>query len=77
VEALPLKMMVMALPGDGERLLQLGTDVGLPADELIMKFALSLRNMEEPAELTALTLTCACDDVIFAGMFQVAEVAGG
>ena len=77
VEALPLKMMVMALAGDGERLLQLGTDVGLPADELIVKFGLSLKNIEEPAELTALTRTCACDDVMFAGMFQVVEVAGG
>ena len=40
VEALPLKLMVTALAGDGERLLQLGTAVGLPAVELMVKGAL-------------------------------------
>jgi len=40
VEAVPLKVMVTALAGDGERLLQFGIDVGLPADELIVKFGL-------------------------------------
>ena len=41
VEAAPLKVMVTALAGDGERLLQLGTDVGVPVvGELMVKFGL-------------------------------------
>ena len=78
VEAVPLKVMVTALAGDGERLLQVGIDMGLLADELMVKlFALIPQSIEEPTEFTALTRTRVCVDTIVAGMLQDADVAGG
>jgi hypothetical protein len=77
VEAVPLKVMVTALAGDGERLLQVGTDVGLPADELIVNAGLTLAATCTALELNALRRTIACVEAMFGGIAQDTEVLGG
>jgi len=77
VEAVPLKVMVTALAGDGERLLQLGIDVGVPADELILNEGLTLAAIWTALELNALRRTIACVEAMLGGIAQDTEVLGG
>jgi hypothetical protein len=77
VEAVPLKVMVTALAGDGERLLQVGIDVGLPADELIVNAGLTVAATWTALELYALRRTIACVEAMLAGIAQEADLLGG
>ena len=75
-EPLPLKLTVTALAGDGARLSQVGTAVGLPAEELMVKSLVLLpQNIAYPPALTAMTCTRAWVETAVDGMDQEPEVA--